>query len=347
MSVSNYAYAYARIRARMSELFDERRLKELVDARREDFMPLLAGSAYKEKLTKEGLTEVNARGIEKALKEELIDQYLMVIRSTDGVISAIFEEILRRLEVKNLKAVIRAKVVGTTEVAMSFPVEGFFGRGISRLADADSMEGVIKRLDDPYKHVLEEALPEYEECKKLFILENVLDEELFGAIWHKTERLRGADKEIVQKIVGIEFDIANIMTMLRCKSEGIAEKEMRKYFLPYTYAFDYNADAMKDSIAAETVNSAIQLLPASAYKGVLSDTFSSYVAENSLITFENALRQYFFASVRDTLRGYPINIGTIIGYLYLKEIEIRNLCAIAVCKENNIPAEATMKIVMM
>ncbi|NQE46446.1 V-type ATP synthase subunit C [ANME-1 cluster archaeon GoMg2] len=347
MSVSNYAYAYARIRARMSELLDERRLKELVDARRDDFMPLLAGSAYKDKLTKEGLTEVNARGIEKALKEELIDQYLMVIRSTDGVISAIFEEILRRLEVKNLKAVIRAKAVGTTEVAMSFPVEGFFGRDISRLADADSMEGVIRRLDDPYKHVLEEALPEYEEGKKLFILENVLDEELFGAIWHKTERLRGADKEIVQKIVGIEFDIANIMTMLRCKSEGIAEEEMRKYLLPYTYAFDYNADAMKDSIAAETVNSAIQLLPASAYKGVLSDTFSSYEEKNSLITFENALRQYFFASVRDTLRGYPINIGMIIGYLYLKEIEIRNLCAIAVCKENDIPAEVTMKIVMM
>jgi len=46
------------------------------------------------------------------------------------------------------------------------------------------------------------------------------------------------------------------------------------------------------------------------------------------------------------MRGYPINIGTAIGFLYLKEVEIKNLCTIAVCKENEIPAEATMKMVM-
>jgi len=358
MSVSKYAYVYARIRARMGDLLDDRRFRELVDTRREDFLSSLMDTAYKEELTKAAVVAVDARSIEKALKEELIDQYLMVIKSTEGAIRAIFEEFLRRLEVKNLKAVIRAKATeiagtgtstktGTTEATMFFPVEDFFKRRISRLAEADSIESVIKQLENPYRQVLEEALPVYEKSKGLLVIENALDEEIFGAIWNRIERLRGEDKEIVRKIVGTEFDLANLMTMLRCKSEGIAEEEMRKYFLPYIYAFDYDAKTAKDSISAENVSVAIQLMPASAYKEVLTRALSAYEAEKSLIPFENALQKYFFETIKDTLRGYPINIGTIIGFLYLKEIEIRNLCTVAVCKENEIPAEATMKIIMV
>ncbi|MGB2727763.1 MAG: V-type ATPase subunit [Halobacteriota archaeon] len=352
MSVSKYAYVYARIRSRMSELLDERRLRELVDARREDFLSSLMDTAYKEKLTKAAVVAVDARSIEKALKEELIDQYLMAIKSTEGVIRAVFAELLRRLEVKNLKAVIRAKAVeiggtktGTTEATMFFPVEEYFKRRISRLTELDSVESVINQLEDPYGRVLEEALPEYEKSKRILVIENALDGELFGAIWSRIERLSGEDKEIVRKIVGTEFDLANLMTLLRCKSEGIAEEEMRKYFLPHVYAFDYDAKTTKDSISAENVSAAIQLMPASAYKEVLTGALSSYDAENSLVPFENALRNQFFETIKKTLRGYPINIGTTIGFLYLKEIEISNLCNIAVCKENEIPAEETMKIV--
>ena len=364
MAVSKYAYVYARIRARMSELMDERRLRELVDTRSEDFLSSLMDTtaAYKDKLTKAALVGVEARKIEITLKEDLIDQYLMVIKSTEGAIQDVFVEFLRRLEVKNLKAVIRAKaaevhVIGTgtgtgtstAEAPMFFPVEDFFKRRISRLTEADSIENVIKQSENPYKRVLEDALPEYEKSKRVLVLENVLDDEISGAIREKVERLSGADKEIARKIVGTEFDLTNLMILLRCKSEGIAEAEIRKYLLPDGFSFDFNLDvgAMNDSISAENVSSAVQLMPASAYKEVLTGALSSYEADKSLIPLENALAQYFFVTIKRILRGYPINIGTIIGFLYLKEIEIKNLCTIAVCKENEIPAEETMKMVML
>ena len=366
MAVSKYAYVYARIRARMSELMDERRLRELVDTRSDDFLSSLMDTTatYKAKLTKAALVGIEAREIEKTLKEDLIDQYLMVIKSTKGTIQDVFVEFLRRLEVKNLKAVIRAKAAevhgigtgtetgtgtSTAEAPMFFPVEDFFKRRISRLTEADSIENVIKQSESPYKRVLEDALPEYEKSKRVLVLENVLDEEIAGAIREKVERLSGADKEIARKIVGTEFDLTNLMILLRCKSEGIAEAEIRKYLLPDGFSFDFNLDvgAMNDSISAENVSSAVQLMPASAYKEVLTGALSSYEADKSLVPLENALAQYFFVTIKRILRGYPINIGTIIGFLYLKEIEIKNLCTIAVCKENEIPAEETMKIVML
>ncbi len=320
----------------MSELLDERKLRELVDTRREDFMASLMDTAYKEKLTKAAVTEIDARKIEKALREELIDHHLMVIKSTGGAIRDVFEVFLRRLEVKNLKAVIRAKAAETTVT----------GTGTeTQTPEANSIESMIKQLENPYRRVLEEALPEYEKSKSVLILENALDEEIAGALWNRIEGLGVTDKEIVRKIIGTEFDIANLMTLLRCKSEEITEAEMRKYFLPYVYAFDFNADAVKDAISAENVSTAIQLMPASSvYKEVLTGALSAYEAEKSLIPFEYALSRYFLVTIKNTLRGYPINIGTIIAFLYLKDIEIRNLSTIAVCKENEIPAEETMKL---
>ena len=105
MSVSKYAYAYARIRARMSDILSEGRLREFIDAKnKDDFLSSLTDTLYGERIAKAASTDI--RSIEGALKEEIIEQYLMVIRSTKGKIRDVFEEFFRRLEVENLKSVI-------------------------------------------------------------------------------------------------------------------------------------------------------------------------------------------------------------------------------------------------
>jgi len=347
MSVSGYAYSYARVMSRMSDILSEGRLKDLMAVgTKDDFLSSLIETAYKEKLTKASSTDM--RNIELALKEELIDQYLMVLRSTRGKVRAFFEELFRRFEVENLKAVIIAKATGVlTEKPLFFPVEDFFGRKMSGLMDAESVKNVIMRSEDPYKRVLEDVLPEYEESEKVLILENTLYQELYGAIWARMTRLGTEDREIVRKIVGTELDIINITTLLRCRAAGIKESELMEYFLPYTYSFDFNAANAKASMSAEDASTVVQLLPPSAYKEVLIDAIPEYEEEKSLIPFEQALRKLFFYTIKNTLRGTPINIGTIIGFLYLKELEINNLCTISVCKENDLSAEETMGIVML
>lgn len=352
MGVSSYAYVYARVRARMSDILDERKIKAVLDAKnKEDFLSSLMDTAYRDRLTKVPSKEI--RDMEKALKEELIDQYLMVIKSTKHEIREMFIEILRRLEVENIKSVIRSKVmafpsgVSEREEPLFFPVVSFFRRKMDKLSEAENLEEMIKQLEEPYRSVLEEVLPEYEKSKRILVLENALDKEIFDALWNRIEKLKGEDKEIVRRIIGSEFDIANIMTLLRCKAEGVEEKEIQKYFLPYVYAFNFNATDIKASISAEDVVSAIRLLPPSDYKEALTQSIPVYEEEKSPIPFENSLRKQFSRIIKNALKGYPLNIGTVIGYLYFKEEEIKNLCAISVCKENNIPAEEIMKFIMI
>jgi ATP synthase A1 C subunit len=331
----------------MSDVLGEGRVKELVDLKNKDeVLSSLMDTIYKEKLTK--VPSATAREVEMALNEELIDQYLMVIGSTGGKIRDLFVELFRRFEVENLKAVIIAKASGAvTEKPLFFPVEDFFGRRISSLMEADSLEGVISRLEEPYKSVLEAVLPEYEESNKVLLLETALYNEIYGAVWERIERLGAEDSEIVKKIVGTEFDIVNLMTMLRFIAAGANGGEMVNYFLPYFYAFDFTAAKAKASLYAEDVDKAIQLLPSSEYKDAFLGELPAYEEEQSLIPFERVLRKLFYHTIKNTLKGYPVNIGTIIGFLYLKEIEIKNLGTITVCKENKLSAEETMKVIMV
>ncbi len=350
MGVSNYANVYARIRARVGDIIAEGKLRELIEARPSDFLPLLMDTAYKEQLTRAGVTTLDARRIEDALKAELVSQYVMVLRSTKGAIRDIFFEILRRLEVKNLKALLRTKATDTRTSAgvetLIFPVEDVFKRRMSKLKEVDSLADLISHTESPYREVLANAYPEYETTGRLLVLERALDEEICGAIWEQTEELGGADRKIVRKIVGTELDLTNIMTLLRCKAEEIPPGKIRSYVLPYAYLVDFGADALNEAIMAENVGATIRAMPASPYTDVLIRVLPLYDTEKTLIPFEDALWRHFATVVRKTLKGYPINIGTIIGFLYLKELEIQNLCTIAVGKENNLPAEEIAKLVL-
>ncbi len=364
MSVSRYAYVYARVRARMGDLLSDKDWRALVDARKDDFITLLMESPYKACITKLNMTEVNAQMIEGALKQELMDQYLMVIRSTEGSLRDFIIEVFRRFEEMNVKAVIRAKAAGIsftttagTGATTLFPVDSFFKRHESirmspkMLDEADSLDTLIKRLEEPYRSVLENAMQEYRSSGRLWVLENALDKELFASIWSKREHLRKRDRETVSKVIGTELDIVNLMTMLRCKDEGITVEEMERYFIPYPcyYAFNPDDDAVRNALMADTLTSTIQLLPESPYKAVLSDVIPEYEEQKhkSLIPFELALMRYFTRWVKKVLSGYPVDMGTVLGYLYVKELEIKALCTIAVCKENELPSEETEKLVVV
>ncbi|MHC1579437.1 MAG: V-type ATPase subunit, partial [Candidatus Alkanophagales archaeon] len=320
MGLLEYAYVYVRARARMGYLLGERELRALMEARSlEDFISSLMDSPYREKLSR--VSAASARDVELALMEDLIDQYLMVIRSSRGEVSEFFKELLRRLEVENLKAVLRAKAAGVAERPPLYPVEDFFKRRLSRLLEAEDVEAVIRLVESPYREVLEKAFPEYQESRRVLVLENALNEELFKAIWGRVEALPARDKELARRVLGAEFDVTNVMTLLRCKHEDVEPSEIRRYLLPYGYAFDVEAAAVRDAIMAEDVSAAALRLAEdkafTPYRAALQHAAHEYEAERSLLPFETALRRSLLGVVREILRGYPMNIGTVIGFLLL------------------------------
>ncbi|MHC1581532.1 MAG: V-type ATPase subunit [Candidatus Syntropharchaeia archaeon] len=344
MSVSKYAYVNAKVKAIMSDLLGEREIRSLVEAgSAKEMVSILMNTPYREEISSLP-ADASLVSIERAFKENLVETYIRVIRSTKDEVRNLLTEILRKFEVENIKRVLRAKISGVSEEIVFFPVEKFFGRRFSKLTEVASIEELIGLLEGTiYRKILEEALPEYKKEKKAFPLEIALDNQLFISIWKKIEKLSPEDRSYAKNLLGTMIDCANIMTILRCKEEDIEIGELKKYLLPIKFRFDF--DTAKDFVMAEDVKTAVLSLPL-PYGKLLSEAVPVFEAEKSLFPLEWVLENHLLGKSRKVMSGYPFQIGTVIGFFNIKEVEVKNLCTIAICKENGIPPEEIRRYII-
>lgn len=322
MSTSEYAYVNARVRARKKDLLGEGELKTLTEATDlKEVISVLLNTPYESEMTK--LPEEPTVGeVESALSNHLLNNYLFIINSVKGDIRTLLIEILRKFEVDNLKAILRSKYAGTPSSKFAyFPVEKIFKRMTSKLLEASSVDELIDLLDSPYKEVLEDKFSEYKKMRNLLPFENALNKYMFDRIWFRMNRLAPSDRSSAQRLIGLFHDSINIMTILRCKVEGINPEEIENYLLPYGFR-------KKEFVMADDVKSAV-LAAGETYKGVLSGALDEFEKEKTLLPFELALRKHLLEESRNLLTVNPFQIGTLIGFLNLKENEVRNLRVIA------------------
>jgi len=254
-------------------------------------------------------------------------------------------ELLRRFEVANLKTVLRAKLSGMSgEELVLIPVEGFFRRRLGRLIDLANIEEMIPLLEGtPYRAIIEGNMALFKETKKLFVLESALDAELFQSIWLQAKKIGGVDAASAMKLLGTRFDLMNMMTMLRGKADGIEISQLREYILPFG---KLNPDLLRDAMMADDVKSTLQVLSTTQYGNIFAGAASEYDELGQLSSFETALQRRILDESKSFMMGYPFQIGTILGFFELKDAEVKNLRAIAVCKDNGLEAEAIRRFIV-
>ncbi|OFV67911.1 hypothetical protein DRN98_00940 [Methanosarcinales archaeon] len=346
MSVSEYAYINAKIRVKKGDLLDQKKMRSLMEVyETKEMIALLMDTTYRDELSSLP-PDATIRDIERAIMDNMVKTFVNIASAvgTEGG-RALCVELLRRFEVANLKSVLRAKLSGLSREELDLiPVEGFFRRRLSRLIDLASIEEMIPLLEGtPYRAILEGNMAAFKETKKLFVLESALDAELFQSIWLQAKKLKGADAASAMKLLGTRFDMMNMMTILRGKADGIEISQLRNYILPYGRL---NPDLLRDAMMADDVKSTLQVLSTTQYADIFAGAASEYDELGQLSSFEVALQRRILDESRSLMMGYPFQIGTIIGFFELKEAEVKNLRAIAVCKENGLEAEETRRFII-
>jgi V/A-type H+-transporting ATPase subunit C len=66
------------------------------------------------------------------------------------------------------------------------------------------------------------------------------------------------------------------------------------------------------------------------------EALPEYEKTNSLLSLEKALDEFILRTGWDISMKHPFGIGPLMGFLSLKEVEMRNVRALAVAKEANL-----------
>jgi V/A-type H+-transporting ATPase subunit C len=333
LDVMKYSFINAKIRAMKSRIIKDPVYQQLLETTHLDaFVKVLMETEYSPEVSAVDVKSPDISDVISALDEHLVRCYRTIlqffkIKTENDFIRVI----LSRLEIENLKIVIRGKFKGITSVMIAdnlIPTGGVSNLNFEELINSRDVEHFVSMLTKTrYERVLKDALPVFERDRRTAVLERPLDALYYVDLIRSIKTLSAADADMMKAYIGTFCDINNIMLILRSRIYfDLPSDDIMSMYIPYGYRL--------------SKNEAIQLSKTTEddFREVLAKTHYGKRVTNfkSLTDLEMGLLNILTYQTKKILMGYPFHIGTVAGFLALKETEAGNLKSIAEGKRHTL-----------
>ncbi len=315
-----YAYAVGRIRVLETRLLDKSKLDRMIESSTTDeALKILAETEYANKMA--GLDHVY--DFEKILRAELEDVYLLIQKITPRV--HLTDLISLKYDLHNLKVLLKAKYLQESGDELLFPMGTIPSAKLRAIVAEENFKELPAALYAAVEQIAEEFIISGDPQLIDLSLDRTLYEMLIG-------RARELHSDFLEGLFVREVDLTNIKTFLRIKRIGRDQEFLKKAFLPHGQL----AVDLFSSLLDEPLEFLADRLALSDYAAVISAGVREWQEKGSITHFEKRADDLLIAYLQ---RGKHKTFGAepLIGYLYAKEIEIKNIRMILVGKINGLP----------
>ncbi len=337
----DYAYPNARVMALKSFMLKDEDLKALSSAKNlEEYSSLLEHTSYKQDVGK--LTDMSLQSVETALLSNMASISRLAIgiapKDTHDFLKAymmVHEIEVVKLVLNRLDSVSKEKEPDYSAYlpALGPDVKNFLKEAPTAKTKKEAVD-LLKDTDYDFLSKLSN-----EELATQGYAASMLDKYYYGNLWDSIDSLSSKDALYARKLVGTEIDAVNIMILLRSAACGCkAEK--------FLVSGGYRLGSRARGLSGKDVQEVSSALSGTAYKDVAAEGLKTYDKEKTLIRLELSLKKQVLAEYKRALNGIPFHIGVLLGFLKMKEYEVKNLRAIAVSVSNGMNQKETMDLVI-
>lgn len=338
MSVAQYSYINAKVRARKADLLTVGQWDALLGARdMTAALRILDVTGYSE-LVKEFDAQTSPLEVERALQLDFGQVLMEITNDVPGSVQHLMSGVSRKFQKEVVKTLLRLRSSDADQATaerLLVPLSPFTLERLLDLVASSDLRVLVSQLPDAFfRRILEEKLPKYEESSELIVLEHTLDNVVLQNLYDQSQRLSGLDKQATTNLVGLEIDLINLMIALRSQFLGIPSSEAELLLLETEHKLPRSL--CRTAMKVETLEQRIRVLQESRYGPLMSQSWEAYEQFQTLRVFERIFHQQIQASSQDMMLGYPFHFGVILGYLNLKWYETLNLKALLNGKAENI-----------
>ncbi|MHB8991763.1 MAG: V-type ATPase subunit, partial [Chloroflexota bacterium] len=196
-----YSRPNAELRGMISRLLTPEMLRGLAASPDlEGVLRLLLGTAYNDRASALLERSTTTTDAERSVAEGLVDAYRRTAFLLEGEQGRLVAEIARRLELENLKTILRAKARGEAAAAVQpllVPLGSLSDLPLEDLLRAEDVETMARNLGSQhYGAVLRSALPRYAAEQSLFPVETALDLHYYRGLWAAVRALPDPDRRV-------------------------------------------------------------------------------------------------------------------------------------------------------
>ena len=286
-------------------------------------------------------SEIHRRELESLLKKSLIEDYLKLFHFLKGSPEKFIEATFLRFEVEDLKMILR--VLNTqrsgelVKESLVF-LDKFNTIDLNLLIKSKTIPEFVENLKESTYYRVLKPFVEGKEYQSLFDMELALDMHYFMMIAKlKDKLLKGSDKKAVSESYGREVDILNLLWIYRCKNHFNLPKEVTlNHIIPVRYSL--SKDILLDLADSKDKDEFLSIVSKTRY--------SSLFAGKEDRMWEISFADYTYKMYKSILRKNSFNFGTVMAYIHLKEIEIRNIISAIECIRYGLPVEETKKYII-
>lgn len=279
-----------------------------------------------------------AMKIESALRSELADIHYSIAKAAGR--SDILDAYYLKFVITNLKQILKGKALGRTqeeiEPHLNLHAEELINQRdiiIKALVSRDLEEAVASLGSIEFGEEIAKAVTIYNERKNVQIFDVFLDKILYQHLGRAIRKSR--DRDLI-RLVGMDIDFYNILSILRGKFWGLDEEQIKNLIVTHTPSIPQ--DLLGKMISSDSVKSVLAELAITRYRDLVPQTEDDIEA---ISQFEHSFEMAIYKAVNRSFTKM-FNFSTIVGITKLTSYEVRNISAIAFAVEQKIDPQTTM-----
>jgi V/A-type H+-transporting ATPase subunit C len=322
-----YPPSYARMRGLKGKLIGQAQLESFLGTSDTGAITSVLGqTAYGDHLR----DATSIPWIEHGLKQDLVECYVKILVFLRGRAGRFVEALLRKFELLNLKSIVRSFVHGSI---IEEPVQSFiFSLGkyhtipIQEALKADDLESLIALMErTPFSRPLEIGYQQYESAGRIFPLELALDLDYYERLWEALDALGPFDKHSASRLMGIQYDITNLVWIFRFKEYyGFSPEQIYQYIIPH--GLRIHGDVFREIAASDDVVESVVNLRVKPYDDLLRSV--PRVDNSFILGAELDLLRYFYRESLKIFMKFPFQAAQLIAFFVCKEMEIKDIITI-------------------
>ncbi|MBI3052309.1 V-type ATPase subunit [Candidatus Woesearchaeota archaeon] len=314
-SGGRYPYAYARVCVMRAALLGRQDYDRLLRMGLSEVIGFLESSQYKAEIDALAVRFSGVSLMEQALNLNLANTYQKLRRFSGPSLQRVLDVYLKRRDRDNFKAVLRGIYTSSSEddvmnVLVPYSVSAERLRSVFR---RQSVEEALRDSGLPAAQV-KVAVDRFRETGSLAEVENVIDSEYRRAI---VAGMQGMGSSLFREFLAEEMLIAALIKVLRYRREGMDKRDMQKAVA--------DAEPMVRRLSELGLAEILSALENSRFGEHVRQGVKEFREKETLIYVETGLYKYLLRKALSLHRRKPLLADSIVGYVFAKEIEIRNL----------------------
>ena len=344
---AKYASVSAKIGAERSNILSESKLKALSESKDlNDFVFQLKDTVYQTQLARNPQAP-SGRKLERAFIENLLETYIKIIKNSPPSVSAYLVMMLKRFEIENIKALIKAI---NTELAeeqkqahIYWAVEDYFKRRPifdDALKATDLKKLTIAFRKTEYALALVYGLKSYEENGATACFDVLVDKTYYEKLYYAYLKLPKREKSHALFYTNMESSSYILLTLLRGKTLNHDTNWLRVvipdvHFLPN--------ETIESIVMATDFETALKIVQKTTYSAYFE---KAPTPEEIISNAEKTFKKIIYNQAKQGRVAETFNVGVPLAFMYLKQAEINNLITISLGVEAGLKPEDIQSLLL-